>query len=79
MKQLASLPAQPEFAQIFRESRDHGLQPASIAALGREWAPRVGISPQVVSEYLADDFTILAYKLLNVKGGYTYEVTWVYN
>src|SRR5262249_37784779 len=33
---------------------------------------------QVVNDYLADDFTILAYKLLSVKGGYTYELTWFY-
>jgi predicted acylesterase/phospholipase RssA len=33
---------------------------------------------KVVTEYLADDSTILAYKLLAVKGGYTYEVTWYY-
>ena len=33
---------------------------------------------KVVTEYLADDFTILAYKLLSVKGGSTYEVTWFY-
>jgi hypothetical protein len=33
---------------------------------------------QMVTEYLADDFTILAYKLLSIKGGYTYELTWYY-
>ncbi len=32
----------------------------------------------VVTEYLADDSTILAYKLLSTKAGYTYEVTWYY-
>ncbi len=31
-----------------------------------------------VTEYLAEDSTILAYKLLSVKGGYTYEITWHY-
>lgn len=33
---------------------------------------------KVVSHYLADDSTILAYKLLSVKAGYTHEVTWFY-
>jgi hypothetical protein len=33
---------------------------------------------RIVTEYLADDDTILAYKLLAVPAGYTYEVTWNY-
>ncbi len=33
---------------------------------------------QIVTKYLAEDSTILAYKLLSVDGGYTYEVTWHY-
>jgi hypothetical protein len=33
---------------------------------------------KTVTEYLADDFTILAYKLMSVKAGYTYELTWFY-
>jgi hypothetical protein len=33
---------------------------------------------KVVQEYLAEDYTILAYKLMSVKAGYTYELTWYY-
>jgi predicted acylesterase/phospholipase RssA len=33
---------------------------------------------RIVTEYLAEDSTILAYKLLSVDAGYTYEVTWYY-
>jgi hypothetical protein len=33
---------------------------------------------RIVTEYLADDYTILAYKLLSVDAGYTYEITWYY-
>ena len=33
---------------------------------------------KVVTEYLAEDFTILAFKLLSLKPGYTYEVNWTY-
>jgi hypothetical protein len=32
----------------------------------------------LVTEYLADDYTILAYKLMSTKAGYTYEVIWYY-
>jgi predicted acylesterase/phospholipase RssA len=30
------------------------------------------------TEYLADDFSIIAYKMASVKAGYTFEVTWFY-
>jgi predicted acylesterase/phospholipase RssA len=33
---------------------------------------------KVVSEYLPDDYTILAFKLLSLKAGYTYKVSWTY-
>jgi predicted acylesterase/phospholipase RssA len=33
---------------------------------------------KVVNSYLADDSTILAYKLLSMKAGHTHEVTWFY-
>lgn len=33
---------------------------------------------QVVTQYLAEDSTILSYKILGAKAGYTYEVTWLY-
>jgi predicted acylesterase/phospholipase RssA len=33
---------------------------------------------RVVTEYLADDFTILTFKLLSLKAGYVYEVQWFY-
>jgi predicted acylesterase/phospholipase RssA len=33
---------------------------------------------KIVTEYLADDYSILAYKLMSVDVGYTYEVTWYY-
>jgi predicted acylesterase/phospholipase RssA len=33
---------------------------------------------KVVSEYLAEDSTIFAYKMLSVDSGYVYEVTWFY-
>ena len=33
---------------------------------------------KVVTEYLAEDSTILAFKLLSLDPGWTYEVGWVY-
>jgi hypothetical protein len=33
---------------------------------------------KMVNEFMAEDSTILAYKLLSVKAGYTHEVTWFY-
>jgi hypothetical protein len=33
---------------------------------------------KVVTEYLAEDYTILAFKLLSLNAGYTYEITWFY-
>lgn len=40
--------------------------------------PETTEAVKIVNEYLADDYTILAYKLLSVPTGYTYEVTWYY-
>jgi hypothetical protein len=33
---------------------------------------------KVVTEYLAEDLTIIAFKLLSLKSGYSYEVSWTY-
>jgi hypothetical protein len=40
--------------------------------------PEKAEAVHLVTEYLAEDFTILAFKLLALKPGWTYEVTWVY-
>jgi len=40
--------------------------------------PEATENVKVVTEYLAEDYTILAFKLLSVEAGYTYEVTWFY-
>ena len=33
---------------------------------------------RIVTEYLADDYSIIAFKLLALKSGYTYELSWSY-
>jgi hypothetical protein len=40
--------------------------------------PEKAEAVQLVTEYLAEDFTILAFKLLALKPGWTYVVTWEY-
>jgi predicted acylesterase/phospholipase RssA len=40
--------------------------------------PETAEAVKIVTEYLAEDNTILAYKLLSLKPGYTYELTWYY-
>ena len=44
-----------DLAAIFRNSRDHGLQAASLNQIAREWAPRLGISEADVRAYLTEN------------------------
>jgi chorismate dehydratase len=44
-----------DLAAIFRESRDHGLQPASLDCIVREWAPRLEITEPAVQSYLTEN------------------------
>jgi chorismate dehydratase len=50
---LAETPAL-DLAAIFRDSRDHGLEPANLDQIAREWAPRVGLSEDGVRSYLTE-------------------------
>ena len=45
----------PKMTAHFGASRDHGLEPASLDVLAREWAPRVGISEAGVRSYLSEN------------------------
>lgn len=47
--------APPDLAHIFQQSRDHGLEPANLAQLGREWASRVGLTQAEVVSYLTEN------------------------
>jgi chorismate dehydratase len=47
--------SQPDLATIFQQSRDHGLEPASLDQITREWAPRLGISEDGVRSYLTEN------------------------
>ncbi len=52
---LDDVPRQTDLPCIFRESRDHGLEPQHTAQLAREWAPRVGLTEAEVRSYLSDN------------------------
>ena len=47
--------ASSEMLGHFRDSRDHGLLSASLDAIARQWAPRVGISESDVRSYLTEN------------------------
>jgi chorismate dehydratase len=44
-----------DLATIFRESRDHGLQPSSLGQIAREWSRRLKLSEQEVRTYLTEN------------------------
>ena len=44
-----------DLAAVFRESRDHGLQPQNLERIAQEWAPRVGLSKAEVRSYLTEN------------------------
>jgi chorismate dehydratase len=44
-----------DLAAIFRDSRDHGLEPKNLDQIAREWAPRVGLSEADVRSYLTEN------------------------
>ena len=39
-------------AEVFRSSRDHGLQPANLETVAEEWAPRLALPLDVIRTYL---------------------------
>jgi chorismate dehydratase len=47
--------AVPDLAQLFQQSRDHGLEPANLDQITREWAPRLGLSQAAIRSYLTEN------------------------
>jgi len=47
--------AAPDLAQIFQDSRDHGLAPSSLNQIAHEWAPRLGLREDEVRSYLTEN------------------------
>ena len=44
-----------DLGAIFRDSRDHGLEPASLDQIVQEWAPRLGLNDAAVRSYLTEN------------------------
>ena len=51
---LRESPSQ-DLAAIFQQSRDHGLDPASLNHIAREWSPRMGLHEADVRSYLTEN------------------------
>lgn len=56
VREAASAESDPalNLAKIFRDSRDHGLEAASIARIAGEWSARLGLSEADVLSYLSE-------------------------
>jgi chorismate dehydratase len=44
-----------DLAAVFQKSRDHGLEPANLNQIAREWAPRLDIGEAEVRSYLTQN------------------------
>ena len=52
---LNDAPRNLDLATVFQESRNNGLMPNSLDVIAREWAPRLGLSPGDVKNYLTEN------------------------
>jgi len=52
---LAEMGPGLDLAAIFRRSRDHGLLPGNLAAIAKEWSPRMGLTEARITSYLRDN------------------------
>jgi chorismate dehydratase len=55
LQALSEIRRSLDVAAVFRNSRDHGIQPASIAQIARGWSERVGLPEREVTAYLTDN------------------------
>jgi len=55
LQALSEIRRSLDVAAVFRNSRDHGIQPASIAEIARRWSARVGLSEPEVAAYLTEN------------------------
>jgi chorismate dehydratase len=44
-----------DLVTIFQQSRDHGLEPASLGQIVQEWAPRLGLKEADIRSYLTEN------------------------
>jgi len=52
---LRDAAASRDLASVFQQSRDHGLEPANLDQITREWAPRLGLEESAVRAYLTEN------------------------
>jgi len=52
---LQEMESSLDLPAVFQESRDHGLEPASLKRMSSEWAPKLGISEGDVRSYLTEN------------------------
>lgn len=51
----AQVPDVFDLSGLFQRSRDHGLEPGSLAKISAEWAPKLGITRETVNTYLSEN------------------------
>jgi chorismate dehydratase len=54
-KALSEAAPSPDLAAVFQQSRDHGLEPANLDQIAREWAPRLALKESDVRAYLTEN------------------------
>jgi chorismate dehydratase len=69
---LAGISSDLNITQIFQQARDHGLE--HIAEIADQWAPRLSLSRQLITEYLEEniDFTLDSDNLEGLRLFYRY-------
>ena len=55
MPAVTDCPEKYDIADVFNLSRDHGLEPKTISAIARLWAPKLGLSEADVCSYLTEN------------------------
>ncbi len=55
LQALSEIRRDLDIAAAFRDSRDHGIEPASIGAIARHWSAPVGLSEQAIRAYLTEN------------------------
>lgn len=63
-----------DLGHVFRESRDHGLQPGALTQIAQEWAQRLGLTKEDITSYLTRsiDYTFGAENAAGLRLFYEY-------
>jgi chorismate dehydratase len=52
---LKRTPQGTDLVKVFQSSRDNGLQPENIAAIAKEWSPKLALGPDDIRRYLTEN------------------------